>query len=136
MAARHLPFLKLRPPIADRAAALSLRPGRNSRIEWEQLDTGEVVLRIPVKEAGTRRTRFVRSLFHLPGEKRVELDEVGAFVWQLCDGANTVEQIVQQTGRQYKMNRREAEVSVPTFLQMLHERNFIAFYKKTGKVRR
>jgi hypothetical protein len=31
------------------------------------------------------------------------------------------------------MNRREAEVSVTMFLQMLHERNFIGFYKKAGK---
>jgi hypothetical protein len=36
-------------------------------------------------------------------------------------------------GKQYKMNRREAEVSVTMFLQMLHERNFIGFYKKTKK---
>ena len=59
--------------------------------------------------------------------------EVGGFVWELCDGNNTVETIVSRTGKQFKMNRREAEVSVTMFLQMLHERNFVGFYKKVVK---
>ena len=128
---RHLPFLKIAPPEVDRKATLMLRPGRNSRLTWERLETGETILSVPQNEKVGRLTKRMAARLKAPTERRVELDEVGGYVWELCDGRHTVDSIVQKTGRQYRMNRREAEVSVSMFLQMLHERNFIAFYKKT-----
>ncbi|HLV78739.1 MAG TPA: PqqD family protein [Chthonomonadaceae bacterium] len=132
---RHLPFLKIRPPDIDRRAVLTLRPGRNSVLSWEKQESGETILTVPMKPQGGRMGRAMAKWFRIPEniEKRVELDEVGGYVWELCDGSHTVEAIVQKTGRHYKMNRREAEVSVTMFLQMLHERHFIAFYKKVSK---
>ena len=130
---RWLPFLKVPPPPAERGAALTLRPGRNSLLTWEKRDSGETVLTVPHNEKANPIAKTLAKFLKAPPERHVELDEVGGYVWELCDGGNTVEAIVQKTGRQYKMNRREAEVSVTMFLQMLHQRNFIGFYKKTGK---
>ncbi len=132
---RHLPFLKIRPPEVDRDAVLILRPGRNSSITWEQQTTGETILTIPLENSSNRGriNKFMSRWFRTPDERRVELDEVGAFVWELCDGNLTVEGIVQRASKKYKMNRREAEVSVTMFLQMLHERKFIGLYKKVQK---
>ncbi len=129
---RHLPFLKIRPPQVDRKAAMLLRPVRNSLLTWEKREGGETILNVPLNQkAGL--TRAMARWLKAPNERRVELDEVGSFVWELCDGSHTVESVVQKTSKQYKMNRREAEVSVTMFLQMLHERNFIGFYKKTKR---
>jgi hypothetical protein len=130
---KYLPFLKIRPPQIDRQAALTLRPGRNSLLTWEKRETGEMLLTVPQNQKVGRITRQMAKWLRAPTERHVELDEVGGFVWELCDGAHTIESIVQRTGKQYKMSRREAEVSVTMFLQMLHERNFIGFYKKVGK---
>jgi len=130
---RHLPFLKIRPPEVDRQAAMILRPGRNSALTWERQESGETVLTVPQNEKIGRITKAMAKWLQVPNERHVELDEVGGFVWELCDGHHTIESIVQKTGRHYKMNRREAEVSVTMFLQMLHEKNFIGFYKKVGK---
>ncbi len=130
---RYLPFLKIRPPKVDRQAAMMLRPGRNSMLTWEKRETGETMLLVPQNEKVGRVTRTMAKFLKAPTERQVELDEVGGYVWELCDGSLTVDAIVQRTCKQYKMNRREAEVSVTMFLQMLHERNFIGFYKKTGK---
>ena len=132
-AGRYLPFLKIKPPEVDRQATLYLRPGRNSVLTWEKRESGETILTVPQNHKVSRITRTMARWMGAPSERHVELDEVGGFVWELCDGQHTVETIVQQTIRQYKMNRREAEVSVTMFLQMLHERNFIGFYKKVGK---
>ena len=55
-------------------------------------------------------TRMMARWLRAPTERKVELDEVGGFVWELCDGSHTVEIVVQKTSKQYKMNRREAEV--------------------------
>ena len=130
---RWLPFLKVPPPPAERGAALTLRPGRNSLLTWEKRDSGELILTVPHNEKANWLAKTLAKFLKAPPERRVELDEVGGYVWELCDGQNTVEAIVQKTGREYKMNRREAEVSVTMFLQMLHQRNFIGFYKKVGK---
>jgi hypothetical protein len=132
-AGRYLPFLKLRPPDVDRSAALRLRPGRNSLLTWEKKETGETVLAVPMNHNPKRWAKWFGKWLRFPEERYVELDEVGGFVWELCDGKHSVESIVQLTSKQYKMNRREAEISVTTFLQMLHQRNFIGFYKKVGK---
>ncbi len=130
---RMLPFLKIRPPQMERSAALHLRPGRNSLIEWEKRETGETILSVPQGDRRGRISRLMAKWLSVPNERRIELDEVGGFVWELCDGSHTVETIVQRTSKAYKLNRREAEVSVTMFLQMLHGRNFIGFYQKTGK---
>ena len=129
-AGKYMPFLKLRPPAVDRKAAMTLRPGRNSALTFDKSESGEVILYVPQNEKVNPITKVVARWMRVPKERKVELDEVGGFVWELCDGNNTVDFIVQKTSRQYKMNRREAEVSVTMFLQMLHERNFIGFYKK------
>ena len=130
---RHLPFLKIAPPEIDRQAALRLRPAHNSKLNWEKTETGETILTVPQNEKAGSMTRWMAKWLNAPSERRVELDEVGGFVWDQCDGSNTVETIVARTGKQFKMNRREAEVSVTMFLQMLHQRNFIGFYKKVMK---
>ena len=130
---RHLPFLKIAPPEVDRQGALRLRPAHNSRLTWEKTETGETILTVPQNDKVGRVTRWMAKWLNAPTDRRVELDEVGGFVWDLCDGNNTVDTIVARTGKQFKMNRREAEVSVTMFLQMLHERNFIGFYKKVVK---
>ena len=88
---------------------------------------------VPQNDKVNSITKVVAKWMNIPNERKIELDEVGGYVWDLCDGNHTVETIVKKTGQEYKMSRREAEVSVTMFLQMLHERNFIGFYKKAGK---
>src|SRR5438132_8201304 len=94
----------------------------------ETTEAGEALLKVPRRK--DRVAGVLGSWFHVPEARGVQLDEVGTYVWSLCDGTNTVESIVKQTSREYKMNRREVEMSVTKYLQMLAERNFIAFYQK------
>ncbi len=126
-AGRYLPFLKVPPP-PDRDAVFKLRPMRNGAIEWKTNDEGQALLTVP-----HRKDRFgmlMSSMFRLPETRNVQLDDVGTFVWNLCDGNQTVDAIVKQTSREYKLNRREVEISVTTYLQMLSQRNFIAMYQR------
>lgn len=129
-AGRYLPFLRLTPPV-DKQVVLHLRPVRNAAIEWERNDEGEASLRVPHRK--DRTGKFFSFLFRLPEARAVELDEVGTFVWELCDGQNTVESIVKAMCKKYKLGRREVEISVTTYLKMLAERNFIGMYQRGGK---
>ena len=129
-AGKHIPFLKMGPTI-DRSKIFSLRPIRHQAIEWETNNEGEAVLQVPHRKDKLGKT--VSYWFRLPESRAVQLDEVGTFVWNLCDGSSTVESIILQTSKKYKMNRREVEISVTTYLQMLAERHFIGFFQRGGK---
>lgn len=59
-------------------------------------------------------------------EQRFKLDELGTAVYGLVDGVRTVEQIMDAFAAQYRLNKREAEVSVAAFLRMLAERKIIS----------
>ncbi|MCL5283923.1 MAG: PqqD family protein [Armatimonadetes bacterium] len=125
---RYLPFLKMHPPI-DRNSVLYIRPIRNQLLEWERTETGETRLKVPRRKDWIGR--LISRWYSLPDSHVVEIDEVGSFVWQLCDGNHTVEAIVRETANEYKLNRREVEISVTTFLQTLGERRFIGFFKRS-----
>ncbi len=132
LAARYLPFVRSR-QVGDRGAMMRLRPVRNDAIEWQENAAGEAELTIPYRK--DRFARAVAFIVHLPETRRVQLDEVGTFVWKMCDGSNTVDAIVTSMVRHYKMNRAEVEASVGRYLQMLAERRFIGFYRRGGAQR-
>lgn len=130
VAGNLFPFLKMPPPV-DRQTAGRLRPIRNCLVEWQISDQGEGVLQAPRRK--DRVGRLVGAWFRLPDTRTVILDEVGAFVWQLCDGEHTVESIVQKLLAHYKLGRRETEVSVAAYLQSLTERRLIGLYERQGR---
>lgn len=119
--------LKLKKPQGGltREQALAAWPIRNPSLTWRVNDEGEVAVDLP------RRKDWVGGilgfLFTVPESKPVILDEVGGFVWQLCDGDHDVNDIVTELSRTHKLNRREAELSLHQFLQMLGKRGMVAF---------
>ncbi len=118
--------LKKRPESQlNRGDILKSLPLRNQLIEWEVDDKGEVSLVIPQKE--TLWLRLVAKLFMLPPKRVVVLDDVGAFVWQLCDGHTSISQIVNQLCGKYRMTRKEAETSLFQFMQQLGKRGMVGF---------
>lgn len=87
----------------------------------------------PGKDGGLRLTvrlrpsRTNRWLFRLPAgaTKTFDLDQVGAFVWEQCDGKTSVQQIIRRLARQYNFNLREAEVSTVQFLHVLVKKGLL-----------
>ncbi|MCS7310631.1 MAG: PqqD family protein, partial [Armatimonadetes bacterium] len=76
-------------PVLSRQEALSAIPIRNPLLEWEHTADGELLLKVPVEQ----RNLFIRwaiAAFRLPPVRHIQLDEVGAAVWELCDGEHTV----------------------------------------------
>lgn len=119
---RYLPFVRKTPKIS-RDEALRARPVRNSVLEWEKTDDGDIKLRIPARR--DRVGRILSRVFRAPGYREILLDEVGSHVWELCDGDHSVESIVTATSKKYQMSRRECEVSVTTYLKMLGDRRLV-----------
>jgi hypothetical protein len=116
-----LPFRRGRKK-PTREEALKAIPVRNDLLRWYKED-GEVNLFIPRKRGGF--AELVARVFRLPDEKRLQLDRVGSGVWELCDGYHDVQSILDYVQRRHKLTRREAEVSVSTYLKILAERRLI-----------
>jgi hypothetical protein len=126
----RVPFLRKR-RAPSRQEVLGAIPVRNDRIEWElRADEGSdedaapvVVLQVPRRQ--DRLGRMMNRIFEAPSHRQVVLDELGTDVWQLCDGRNSIEALIRELARRHKLERREVEVSLTTYLRTLTQRGFI-----------
>lgn len=120
----YIPFLRKKPSLT-RDQALRTRPVQNPLLEWEKADTGDITLKIPRRKDLT--ARILSRIFQAPGHKEIVLDQVGSYIWEMCDGKHSVESIVMATSREYKLTRRECETSVAMYLKMLGDRKLVGF---------
>jgi hypothetical protein len=128
--ARFFPQLSKRPRI-EKKEALEILPVRNSRIKWERKGS-EILLDVPLRD--DKFARFVKRLMkNMPDTRQISLDELGAGVWEMCDGKNNVNSIVSAISKNYKLTRREAEASVTMFMSTLAKKNLIALMSAGGK---
>ncbi len=112
-------------PKLSREAMLNSRPARNELLKWEKTDSGEA--RITVVRQETWKVRMLSRLFYVPRERKITLDEVGSEVWQMCDGRTTVAQMIDALRNKYKLDRKEAEVSLLSYLKTLGQKRFLGF---------
>lgn len=120
-------FFKKRTPMPTKAQMLSARPLRNPLIVWEASETG-ALLRAPIDNRGIWGR--LRRIFRLRDERLIELDAIGAFVWDRLDGHTTVDGLIVRLCKQYRLDRKEAEASLFAFLKMLSDRNYAALFVK------
>ena len=133
---RYIPLAGRKPKI-ERQDALAIVPVRHPLVTWERTDK-EVVISIPMRDDRLARTikalvKAMRMAKELPNSRQVGLDEVGSFVWELCDGERTIDSIVVALSKEYKLTRREAEASATMFLQTLAKKNLIGLMSAGGK---
>ena len=117
-----MPFLKPRPKLMLEQT-LSARPVRSASAELTRRDDGGVV------SVPARPPRWAGWLLRVPAaaRKRFELDPIGLFVWDQCDGKTTVRRMIHNLARDYRLSAREAEVATRQFLHTLARKGLIAF---------
>lgn len=104
---------------------LNSRPARNEALSWEKTEAGEV--QITIVRQDNWKVRLLSKVFYIPKERKITLDAVGTEVWQLCTGRATVAQIIEALSDRYQLNRKEAEVSLLSYLKTLGQKRFIGF---------
>lgn len=109
-------------PEVSRAQALTARPIQLAKCELVETPDGGARLKVPL-----RPTKWAGRLFRMPegATKTFELDSVGLFVWNHCDGKTTVQQLIRKLAREHKLTLREVEVATIRFLQMLVKKGLI-----------
>ncbi len=115
--------LSRRRPRINRQRALASYPVRNQAVEWRA--DGETMVLI-ARRREDAVGRLLSLFFVVPRERKYELDSVGSYVWQHCDGRHTVEDLIRGLAARYKLNRKEAEVSLTAFLRLLGKRKLVA----------
>ena len=126
-------FRKKPSPLPRKELLLS-KPIRNEKLTSEENSEGEIVLGIPRRNNWW--VELLSKVFYVPNRRTVVLDQIGSFLWQLCDGKNTVEQVITAIRTEYKLERKEAEVSSLTYLKQLTEKGLIglAVVKRKGEI--
>ena len=57
--------------------------------------------------------------------KKLQLDAMGTAVWDLVDGHRTVRRIIQIFAKTHRLDKKEAEVSVTSFIRQLGQRGLV-----------
>ncbi len=111
-------------PSLGRQQSLKGIPVRHETLEVEKNEESDKAMVIVNRiKRGTRWwSRFAPPVI----EQRVELDEMGAFVFQRIDGERNVAQIIEEFVRFYRVNRREAELSTVAFLRKLAQKRLVS----------
>lgn len=106
----------------DRRESLRSIPAIIPGVTFEEEEDGRLTVLVPIR----RRGGFL-GYFQSPATKhRIRLDEIGAYVVGIIDGERTVQSIVDAFAGKYRVNKREAELSIAAFLKSLAQRNVIA----------
>lgn len=108
------------------------RPARNEALKWEKNEAGEA--RISVVRQENWKTRLLSKVFYIPRERTITLDEVGTEVWQMCNGRTSVAQMIQSLRDKYQLDRKEAEVSLLSYLKTLGQKRFVGFVLERDRV--
>lgn len=109
----------------NREKSMDSVPVINQLITVEYDAEDNAVLNVPRKR--TKMVKWMAKLFRLPPYKEIELDELGTYTIELCDGEHTVSEIIEEFADRFDLNHREAEVSMLSYLQTLSKRGIIAF---------
>ncbi|MCD6510839.1 MAG: PqqD family protein [Thermoprotei archaeon] len=109
--------------VIPRPILLKSKPVRNPYVKWEKYPSGEIAILVKHKEG--LASKFLSLFVRVPEHRKIALDKVGSFVWELCDGNHTVSEIIDKLVDKYKLKRREAEVALMAYLQQLIKRRLI-----------
>lgn len=112
-----------RKPKLSKPEALDAVPVRNPLCKEEETAGGGLLVLVPVRESGW--ARLMKRLTYVPRYRKIELDEIGAFVWKQCDGRTNVRVLIDRLCKRFKLSYREGEVSLTQYLRTLAKRNLI-----------
>jgi len=130
-------------PKISRRQSLALYPVRNPDISWETdvesappdaESSGEkqyITISIPLEKKNVLKpvrwlaTKIARQA--PPDSRKLQLDEVGSFVWNKSDGKTNMRELIWIICDRYKLNRRDAESALLEFMNTLAGRNLLAF---------
>ncbi|ASJ08311.1 hypothetical protein A3L11_03325 [Thermococcus siculi] len=103
---------------------MNLIPVRNGRVELRKIE-GKYYLLIPMDS----KLDFLARKLHR-NYRRIELDEIGAYTWELCDGQRTVREIGKALKARFGDEVEPLYERLVTFLFELGKRYLVEFKRR------
>ncbi|NOX19561.1 MAG: PqqD family protein [Chlorobi bacterium] len=78
---------------------------------------------------------FFERIFFKKASKRpfkIDLDDIGSFIWSQCDGKSTVGQIIEKGKEKFGEKIEPAEARVVEFIRRLTRTKLINLFEKKG----
>jgi hypothetical protein len=124
-------LFRKKPPRLSRDVSFATIPVRNELLEYEEDEQGLVSVKIPRKD--TRWVKAMSKIMYVPASRVISLDEIGSYVWRMCDGKTTVKELIDDFRTKYKLSRKEAEIFMVTFLRTLTQKGIIGLAVPTAE---
>jgi len=136
-AREFFPFLPGGKTKPSHKMVMGLRPLRNAHAAWERTgDEGLVTITL-TRSLVHRFDKAIAKVFKIPTDRKIEMsDELSSRVWELCDGDHTVGAISDEIGRDYQLGRRQAEISVLTFLNTLQAKKLVGLAPDESRLKK
>ena len=113
-------FRKKKEPALSRRESLDAVIEVNQTIAVTREEGGCVTLHIPFEPPpAIKKIAAFLGAKETPRTTPIELDEIGTFCWDLFDGTHPVREIIGRLAERYKLNRKEAEVALTSFIRTL-----------------
>ncbi|WP_058486088.1 PqqD family protein [Defluviitalea phaphyphila] len=100
---------------------LNMIPIKNERILWETKN-GLVTLIILRNRPFDK---FMHKIFKTPLKTTIELDEIGSFVWNECDGTKTINDIAENLEEKFGKRVQPVLERLLTYIRTLINNSFI-----------
>jgi len=104
---------------------LSLKPMHSPFVSILKRESDHILLEINIKQFKKRTLRG--KIIPSPDHRKIRLDELGMYTFELCNGNNTVKQIIKKFQERFKLTFTETETSVTKYLTMLNSRHLIGW---------
>ena len=110
-----------------RKEALDCMPVKNHQVKEARLETGEILLTYPttIRPWIGALSKFFGKAPGVPRTKKLQLDLLGTFVWNLMDGNRSVSQMILDFSETHRLRTREVEIAVTRFIKELGKRGLI-----------
>ncbi len=102
-------------------------PKRNALYEWE-LNSRNLAEVLVINRGFYNR--IAQLLFKKPKISRIELDEMGSFIWQEMDGRKTVYEIGTAVKAKFGNKAEPLYERLCEYIQILHNNRFIVYENK------
>lgn len=106
----------------------SIYPVRNCEHE---LNNSLVTVLFKKKKVGFIERTFFKKQIEKP--HKIDLDEIGSFIWLLIDGKKNVEEITLLAKTQFNEKIEPAEERVELFINQMHRNKFVSLFEKKEK---
>ena len=99
-------------------------PKKSDKIHWEDKEDGLVQI---ILYRDSLFEKIVRKLFFTPDKYRVDLDEMGSFIWHHIDGEKNIYEISQLFKDEFKEDAEPLYDRLIQYINILRNNKFIDF---------